>query len=84
MLKSVSKKQLIEIADEFGSPVYIYHAEKIKEQYHKLVKAFKNSNVKFFYACKALSNVNVLKYIQHLGASLDCVSINEVKQRSLM
>jgi diaminopimelate decarboxylase len=79
MSKSLSKKQLVEIADEFGSPVYIYHAEKIKEQYHKLVKAFKNSNVKFFYACKALSNVNVLKYIHQLGASLDCVSIYEVR-----
>ncbi|HQP76891.1 MAG TPA: diaminopimelate decarboxylase, partial [Saprospiraceae bacterium] len=31
-----------------------------------------------FFACKALSNINILKYIRSLGAGLDCVSINEV------
>lgn len=72
-------KELAEIAREFGTPVYIYHAEKIAEQYNKLVSAFKKTDAKFFYACKALSNINVLKYVQSLGASLDCVSINEVK-----
>jgi diaminopimelate decarboxylase len=71
--------QLVDIANEFGTPVYIYHAEKIKEQYNKLASAFNKSDVRFFYACKALSNVNVLRYMQQLGASLDCVSINEVK-----
>ncbi len=71
--------ELAKIAKEFGTPVYIYHAEKIAEQYNKLVAAFKKTDSKFFYACKALSNINVLRYVQSLGASLDCVSINEVK-----
>lgn len=74
----LSNKQLVEIANEFGSPVYIYHAEKIEEQYKKLVNAFKKSDVKFYYACKALTNINILKYVEKLGASLDCVSIHEV------
>ena len=52
--------------------------EKISEQYKKLTKAFKGHNTKFFYACKALTNVNILKHLLKLGASLDCVSINEV------
>src|SRR5204863_7792418 len=56
-----------------------YHAEKIKEQFEKLNAAFKDCNARFFYACKALSNISVLKYIQQLGCGLDCVSINEVK-----
>jgi diaminopimelate decarboxylase len=33
----------------------------------------------FFYACKALTNVHVLKYVKSLGANADCSSINEVK-----
>ena len=33
----------------------------------------------FAKACKALSNINILKYLKQLGAQLDCVSINEVK-----
>ncbi len=79
MEKNLSAQQLIDIADEFGTPVYVYHAERIAGQYKKLQKAFKNCNARFFYACKSLTNVNVLKYIQSLGASLDCVSVNEVK-----
>lgn len=71
--------QLSEIANQYGTPVYIYHADKIKEQYNKLVNAFKACNSRIFYACKSLTNINVLKYIQSLGCGLDCVSINEVK-----
>ncbi len=78
MSNVLSPDQLVSIANQFGSPVYIYHAEKIAEQYNKLVNAFKG-DVRFYYACKALSNVNILKYIQSLGASLDCVSIHEVR-----
>ena len=78
-MSSLSHKQLVQLANEFGTPVYVYHAEKIKEQFEKLQKAFSDCNARFFYACKALSNINVLRYIQQLGAGLDCVSINEVK-----
>ena len=75
---SLTKKQLLQIAEEYGTPLYIYHAEKIAGQYHKLTDAFKECNARFFYACKALTNINILKFIHQLGASLDCVSINEV------
>ena len=40
MSKNLTHEQLIAIADEFGTPVYIYHAERIAEQYKKLKKAF--------------------------------------------
>ena len=43
------------------------------------MQCFANCNAKFFYACKSLTNINVLKLIKQLGASLDCVSINEVR-----
>jgi diaminopimelate decarboxylase len=79
MSQSLSHSQLIELADRFGTPLYVYHAEKIQEQYHALEKAFAGCKARFFYACKALSNINVLKYIQSLGAGLDCVSIYEVQ-----
>ncbi len=75
----LSTQQLLSIAEQFGSPVYIYDAEKIKEQYLKLTNAFSQSNVKFFYASKALTNVNILSFIKSLGCNVDCSSINEVK-----
>jgi diaminopimelate decarboxylase len=79
MSEELSRQQLIDIAKEFGTPVYVYHAEKIKEQYDKLVSAFSIIDTKFFYACKALTNINVLKYIDSIGCGIDCSSVNEVK-----
>jgi len=79
MSTQLSNQYLIELAGEFGTPLYVYHAEKIKEQYNKLTSAFSNSNTVFFYACKALTNINILRYIKSLGANVDCSSINEVK-----
>lgn len=76
---SLSSAQLITIAETYGSPVYIYDAATIEQQYRKLTSAFENCNAKFFYACKALSNINILQLIHSLGSNLDCVSINEVQ-----
>jgi len=79
MVQQLSSDYLISLGKEFGTPLYVYHAEKIKEQYEKLTTAFKRSNTVFFYACKALTNINILKYIRELGANIDCSSVNEVK-----
>ncbi len=79
MSQKLSGTQLTELAKRFGTPLYVYHAEKIKEQYQKLTTAFEKSDTVFFYACKALTNVSILKYIKSLGANIDCSSINEVK-----
>ncbi|MBP2618353.1 diaminopimelate decarboxylase [Chryseobacterium jejuense] len=74
----MNSQELLKIANEFGTPVYVYDAESIKVQYEKLTSSF-SKHTKFFYAAKALTNINILKYVKKLGASLDCVSINEVK-----
>jgi len=79
MPQQLSKTYLAELAKEFGTPLYVYHAEKIKEQYQKLLHAFSGSNTRFFYACKALTNINVLKYIKEIGCNIDCSSVNEVR-----
>jgi diaminopimelate decarboxylase len=78
MSQQLSHQQLIDVAKEFGTPVYIYHAERIEEQYTKLKSAFSGCDAKFFFACKSLTNINILKLMKQIGASLDCVSINEV------
>jgi diaminopimelate decarboxylase len=79
MPQQLSREFLIQLANEFGTPLYVYHAEKIKEQYEKLKKGFEKINARFYYACKALTNINILKYVNSLGAGVDCVSIHEVK-----
>jgi len=78
MSPQLSNQQLIQLAEEFGTPLYVYHAEKIKDQFEKLTTAFASQDVKFFYAAKALTNINVLRYIRSIGCNVDCSSINEV------
>jgi diaminopimelate decarboxylase len=74
----LSNHQLVELAEQFGTPLYVYDTDKIKEQYQALTKAFSGNKARFFYACKALTNINILRFMESLGAGLDCVSINEV------
>lgn len=76
---NVSEGLLADIAQAYGTPVYVYHAEQIAHQYKKLQHAFRSFNHRIYYACKALTNIHILRYVKSLGASLDCVSINEVK-----
>ncbi|MEN9370936.1 MAG: hypothetical protein RLZZ390_185 [Bacteroidota bacterium] len=75
----LSNDLLLKAAEQFGTPLYVYDAQRIRDQYQKLINAFHKSDVQVFYACKALTNVNVLKVLKGLGSGVDCVSINEVK-----
>ncbi|MEP6700859.1 MAG: diaminopimelate decarboxylase [Bacteroidota bacterium] len=78
-MMELTPQQLRDAATNFGTPLYVYHAEKIKTQYERLLSAFKHADAKFFYAAKALTNINVLKYIRSIGCNIDCSSINEAK-----
>lgn len=76
----VENTQLIELANKYGSPLYVYDTDKIASQYNRLTNAFSNvKNLKLNYAVKALSNVNILKFFKNLGAGLDTVSYQEVQ-----
>lgn len=79
MDQHISNEQLIDIANQYGSPVYVYNADKISQQYQQLATAFSGMDVRIFYASKALTNPHILKHLYAQGAGLDCSSINEVK-----
>jgi diaminopimelate decarboxylase len=78
MPAELSHAQLVSIAEEFGTPLYVYNTTTIKKQYDRLRKAFIDTDTRFFYAAKALTNINILTYIKNLGCHVDCSSINEV------
>lgn len=76
----MNNQDLLNIAREHGSPVYVYDAEVIVAQYERLVSAFaKAKNLRIHYAVKALSNISILKLFKQLGAGLDTVSLQEVE-----
>ena len=73
-------KELLQLTEEFGSPLYVYDAEKIQFQYNRLTTAFsKVDSLRINYAVKALSNISILKLLKQMGAGLDTVSIQEVQ-----
>lgn len=69
---------LLQAAQKFGTPLYVYNAEKIVSQYHRLINAFPGVKVKAHYAMKALNNSNILKLLKKEGCGIDAVSIQEV------
>lgn len=75
----ISGINALELCKEFGTPLYVYDASVIERQYNKLMNAFPKNNMKISYACKALTNISILKFIKNLGAKLDTVSIQEVQ-----
>lgn len=76
----MTENTLLKIAKDFGSPVYVYDADKIEFQYKRLTKAFgKVKHLKLNYAVKALSNISILKLFNKLGSGIDTVSIQEVQ-----
>ncbi len=76
----MQSQELVKLAESFGSPLYVYDAEKIHSQYKRLSNAFsKVPRLRINYACKALSNITILKLLKSYGSYLDTVSIQEVK-----
>ena len=60
--KILTNSNLLDIAENFGNPVYVYESEKISAQYKRLTSAFAGVNyLRINYATKALSNISVLK-----------------------
>ncbi len=75
---TVGGVNLLEVSQQFDTPVYVYDAAKIISQYERLVNAFEGTTIKIKYAMKALSNINILKLLKKQGCGLDAVSIQEV------
>ena len=75
VIDGVPVKDLIR---KYDSPLYVYETARIRSQYDRITSAFKGTKVRINFACKALSNINILKTFRSLGAGLDAVSIQEV------
>jgi diaminopimelate decarboxylase len=67
-----------DLIGKYGTPLYVYETAKMEKQYKHLESAFRDTRIRINYACKALTNINVLKFFKGLGAGLDAVSIQEV------
>ncbi|MDC6352521.1 diaminopimelate decarboxylase [Zeaxanthinibacter sp. PT1] len=76
----MNHSDLLQVARDFGDPVYVYDAEKISSQFNRLTKAFSSvPQLRLNYAVKALSNISILRLMHSMGSGLDTVSLQEVR-----
>ena len=71
--------QLLELAATYGTPLYVYSADRVVEQYKSLYKYIPYSKLQVHYALKANYNVALLAVLRDAGAALDTVSPGEVQ-----
>ncbi len=74
---------LPDIAEQYGTPCYVYSASVIRDQFNALKDAMKrvlpaDRQPLLCYACKANSNIAILKLLQTLGSGLEIVSEGEL------
>ena len=68
----------LELCGQYDCPLYVYDGHRMEQQYRRMLKAFDVSRLRINYACKANSNINIMRLFRQLGAGLDTVSIQEV------
>lgn len=70
----------IELANEYGTPLFVYDVEKIRSNCRAFTETFKKHNIKaeVAYASKAFSSIAMLQVIRQEGLSLDVVSEGEL------
>jgi diaminopimelate decarboxylase len=68
------------LLNKYGSPLYVYDFDYMKQEYQKLKEAFSGRKSIIAYAVKSNSNLSVIKNFAELESGADCVSIGEVKR----
>lgn len=71
---------LSQIAEEFGTPCYVYSRQALEQAYLAYKNAFASQNALICYAVKANSNLAVLNVLAKLGSGFDIVSGGELER----
>ena len=70
----MTPEMLIAIAEQFGTPTYVYDLDRVLQQYKAFTSAFSWPRLKICYAMKANYNPDILKALSRAGAGIDAVS----------
>ena len=74
----VEKVKIQKLSKKFGTPLYCYSYEKIKQNINNFKSNFKSISPLICFALKANSNLKILKEIKKLGLGADVVSKGEL------
>ena len=69
-----------ELARTYGTPLYVYEEERIRENFRRALAAFRKyyEDFRFFYAIKANNNLAIANILRQEGAGIDAASVNEI------
>ena len=83
---SIGGTDALELAKNYGTPLYVIDEERIIENYQRLYSAFssKYTNFKIYYACKANTNLSVMRILNDEGSNIDAVSPGEINTALLV
>ncbi len=77
--KIMKNSELLNLVEKYKAPLYVYDIGVMSDKLDKIRKAFSGiDELQIYYACKALSNINILKFFKGSNTGLDVVSIQEV------
>lgn len=71
---------LTQVAEQHGTPAYVYSREAIEQAYMAYANALEGRNALICYAVKANSNIGLLNVLARLGAGFDIVSLGELER----
>ena len=74
----------VELATEFGTPLYVYSKRTLVEHFEKIKEAFSPVNALICYSVKANSNLSLLKALVSRTGGLDIVSGGELARAKLV
>ncbi len=70
--------RLSDIAEKYGTPVYVYSKKSMLKRLKAFREAFKDLNHKVFYAVKSNSNINIIRLFHEEGCGFDVNSLGEM------
>jgi diaminopimelate decarboxylase len=65
------------LADEYGTPLYVYSRARLEENYRRVQYAFKTLNARLHFSVKSNSNGAILRVLREIGSGFDVVSAGE-------
>lgn len=74
------QKTLTSLAEEFGTPLYVYNRGAIEQAWQEFAQALHGREHLICYAVKANSNLAILNILARLGSGFDIVSGGELKR----
>ena len=77
---SIGGADALDLAEEYGTPLYVMDEDRIRDNYNRINQAFSSqySNFKIFYACKANTNLAVMRILEEIGCGIDAKSPGEI------